>query len=178
MRIIECEQGSEVWFKARTGVATASMFEECCKRLKSGPNKGDFTSKAKEYAFRLAVERISGELLSEDKFDTFEMKRGRELEPAAHLAHEEREGILVDQTDIAISDYGLYGASVDGMIDEDGCSEYKCFIGPSSLIPILLDADITSVTPKIQGQLCGVFTLPGSLYGQYLCGGLPELFKS
>lgn len=153
MIIIECEQGSPEWFEARAGVITASNFEECRKRLKSGPNKGEHTSAAKQYAFRLAIERISGELLSEDKFDTFEMRRGRELEPAARLAHEMVKGIMVDQTGIALTDDRRFGASVDGLIDEDGCSEYKCFIGPSSLMPILLDNDMNSVKDQVQGQM-------------------------
>lgn len=153
MIIIECEQGSPEWHKARAGIITASMFAECCKRLKSGASKGDFTKAAKEYAFRLAIERISGELLSEDKFDTFEMRRGRELEPEARLKHEQARGFLVDQTGIALTDDGKYGASVDGLIGDDGTSEYKCFIGPSSLMPILLNGDTSSVAEQVQGQL-------------------------
>lgn len=153
MIIIDCEQGSEEWFKSRAGVITASNFEECRKRMKSGKNKGDFSGKAKEYAFRLAIERLSGELLSEDKFDTFEMKRGRELEPEARLKHEEKRGILVDQTGIALTDDRKFGASVDGLIGEDGSCEYKCFIGPSSLMPILLENDISKTIDQVQGQL-------------------------
>ena len=133
MQIINCQQGDTEWFQARAGVITASMFAECRKRLKSGKNKGDFTSAAKQYAFRLAVERISGELLDDSKFDTWAMRRGRELEPEARLAHEERKGILVEQAGLALTDDGVLGASVDGLIDDDGSSEYKCFISPESL---------------------------------------------
>lgn len=46
---------------------------------KSGPNKGDFTEAAKDYAFRLAFERISGQLMDEG-FTTWQMDRGHELE--------------------------------------------------------------------------------------------------
>lgn len=153
MIIIECVQGSEEWHKARAGVITASNFEECRKRLKSGPNKGDFTAAGKEIAFRLAVERISGELLSEDKFDTYEMRRGRELESEARLAHELQKKILVEQTGIVLTEDRLFGASVDGLIGDDGASEYKCFISPKSLMPILLDGDIDSCKDQVQGQL-------------------------
>lgn len=153
MIIIDCEQGSQEWFQARAGVITASMFEECRKRLKSGPNKGDHTSAAKAYAFRLAVERISGELLAEEVFENYAMRRGRELESEARLAHEAAKGILVDQTGIALTDDRLFGASVDGLIDEDGSSEYKCFISPEKLMPILLEGDISSVEAQVQGQL-------------------------
>jgi hypothetical protein len=153
MIVIECEQGTAEWHEERAGVITASNFEECRKRLKSGANKGDFSQKAKEYAFRLAIERISGKLLSEDKFDTFEMRRGRELEEDARLLHEEKLGVLVEQTGIALTDDRRFGASLDGLIGKDGSSEYKCFIGPSSLMPILLENDVSKSTDQVQGQL-------------------------
>jgi hypothetical protein len=153
MRIIECEQGTAEWFAARAGAITASNFAECRKRLKSGPNKGDFTNAAHKYAFRVAIERISGELLDVDQYDTWAMKRGRELEPEARLAHEAAKGILVEQAGIALTDDGVFGASVDGLIDHDGASEYKCFISPDSLMPILLNDDLSHVIDQVQGQL-------------------------
>lgn len=153
MIVINCEQGTQEWFQARAGVITASMFDECRKTLKSGPNKGQPSAKAKEYAFRLAVERISGELLAEEVFENYAMRRGRELEAEARLAHEAAKGILVDQTGIALTDDRLFGASLDGLIDEDGCSEYKCYISPSSLMPIIIDNDLSQVEAQVQGQL-------------------------
>lgn len=153
MKIINCEQGSPEWHQARVATITASMFEECMTRLKSGPNKGDFSSAAKKYAFKLAIERISGELLQEDKLETFEMRRGRELEPDARLLHEERKEILVQQAGFIKADCGRYGASVDGLINDDGVSEYKCFISPDSLMPIILENDMSACTAQVQGGL-------------------------
>lgn len=153
MIIIDCEQGSKEWFDGRVAVTTASMFSECRKKMKSGANKGQHSAAAKQYAFRLAIERISGERLEEDKFETFEMRRGRELEPEARLAHETKEGILVEQTGLVLTDDHKFGASADGLIGDDGVAEYKCFIGPSSLMPILLDGDMSSCTDQVQGQL-------------------------
>ncbi len=153
MIIIECDQGSPEWFLERSGSITASNFAECRKRLKSGANKGGFTAKAKEYAFRLAIERISGVQLDEDKFETFEMRRGRDLEPEARRLHEEKINDLVEQTGIVFTDDRLFGASADGLIGKDGSSEYKCFISPKSLMPILLDGDIESCEDQVQGQL-------------------------
>ena len=153
MNIIDCEQGSEEWFKARTAVITASMFGECRKILKSGKNKGEHSAEAKKYAFKLAIERISGELLSEDKFETWEMRRGRELEPDARLLHEQKKEILVEQAGFILTDDGVFGASVDGLIDTNGMSEYKCFVSPSSLMPILLDRDIDACIDQVQGGM-------------------------
>jgi hypothetical protein len=149
MQIINCIQGSAEWHKARCGVITASNFADCCELLKNG----SYSAKAKQYAFKLAIERISGELLQEDKFETWEMRRGREEEPNAREAHELRIGVMVEQTGIVVTDDNLFGASVDGLIDEDGQSEYKCFVSPTSLMPILLDGDISDCEYQIQGQL-------------------------
>src|ERR1051326_347485 len=45
-----------------------------------GEKVGDWSDAAKDYAFRLAIERISGKPLDEG-FETWSMKRGHELEP-------------------------------------------------------------------------------------------------
>ena len=41
-------QGSPEWLQSRAGLITASTFVEIRKRLKSGPNKGDFSSFAND----------------------------------------------------------------------------------------------------------------------------------
>ncbi len=149
MYLINCAQGSPEWHSARVGCITASNFADCCETLKNG----QYSAKAKQYAFRLAVERISGAALDEDKFETWEMRRGRELEHDARIAHELRIGEMIEQTGIVKTDDGLFGASVDGFIGSDGQSEYKCFVSPTSLMPILLDGDISDCEYQIQGQL-------------------------
>lgn len=149
MIIHNCQQGTNEWKKARCGVITASMFRDARSKLKNG----DYSAAAKKYAFRLACERISGELLDEQQFETWAMRRGHELEPEARLAHEKRKGILVEQTGFITTEDRLFGASVDGLINDDGSSEYKCFVSPASLMPILLDDDISDCIDQVQGAL-------------------------
>ena len=151
MIVYEVEQGSPEWHKARAGVITASMFGEIMKRLKTGPNKGDFTSDAKNYAFRLAIERLSGEPLDEGGFDTYAMRRGHELEPLARSEHEVQTGLTDDVAGFIATDDRLFGASADGLIGHDGGAEYKCFIAPDKLRPILFDGDTSDVEAQIQG---------------------------
>tara|TARA_R110002126_G_scaffold80580_3_gene199500 strand:+ start:2820 stop:3461 length:642 start_codon:yes stop_codon:yes gene_type:complete len=151
--LIDVEQGTEAWHAARSGVITASNFKLCTTILKSGKNKGEVSKAAKEYAFRIAVERISGQPLDDNFYETYAMRRGRELEEEARLKHEEKKGILVDQSGIILTDDRKFGASVDGFIDLDGCSEYKCFIGPPSLMPILLDGNLEDIEAQMQGQM-------------------------
>lgn len=150
MRIITCEQGSPEWHQARAGVITASMFRVARERLKSGPNKGDFTEAAKNYAFRVAVERIAGNPLDEG-FETWQMKRGHELEPAARAAHEAASGEVVFRAGFVVTDCGRFGASADGLIGDDAGSEYKCLVSPEGLRDVLLEDDITKYIDQIQG---------------------------
>lgn len=174
-QFIECNQGDAVWHQSRCGAITASMFSVCRERLKSGANKGDFSAAAKKYAFKLAFERISGQLMEEDKFETFEMRRGRELEPEARLAHEEARGILVEQCGFALSEDGLFGCSVDGLIGDDIISEYKCFVSPTSLMPILLERDISDCMDQVQGGMW-VTGRKGAHFVLY-CPGLKKVNK-
>jgi hypothetical protein len=150
MIIVECAQGGEEWHRARAGCITASMFTTARERLKSGANKGDYSSKAKDYAFRLAIERISGEPLDEG-FETWQMKRGHDLETEARMEHEAKTGLFVKRTGFVKTDDGLFGASADGLIADDGGSEYKCFLAPEKLRTIILDRDIGDVREQAQG---------------------------
>ncbi|MGV0128888.1 lambda exonuclease family protein [Burkholderia gladioli] len=197
MKIIQCDQGSPEWHRARAGCITASMFATARKRVgelderqaefvklklrgygdkeaaesagyKSVPSSsgirraldglpvGDWSDDAKSYAFRLAIERISGEPLDEG-FETWQMRRGHELEPEARMEHEAQTGLFVKRAGFVTTDDGLFGASADGLIDPDGGSEYKCFVAPDKLRPILLDGDAKDVMEQAQGcmWLCG-----------------------
>lgn len=149
-KVINCEQGSEEWHAARAGVITASMFKVARQRLKSGPNKGDFTEAAKNYAFRLAVEKISGIPLDEG-FTTWQMKRGNELEPEARRRHEEEAGVIVERAGFILTADDAFGASADGLIGDDKGSEYKCLVSPEGLRDVLLNDDISEFIDQVQG---------------------------
>ena len=148
-------QGSDEWKACRAGVITASNFHliRASKRLKSGPNKGDYSEAAKAYAFRLAIERISGLLLDEG-FETWAMSRGHELEPAARAKHEDLTGDLVREVGFISTDDNWYGGSADGfrMSNDNGC-EYKCFIAPDKLRSILIDGSTEDVIDQCQGGM-------------------------
>lgn len=152
MQIINCAQGDDAWKVARCGLITASMFKVARERLKTGPNKGDFSGKAKDYAFRLAVERISWEPLDEG-FETWSMQRGHALEPEAREAHSQRIGKPIERAGIVVSDDERFGASADGIIGTDGGSEYKCLVSPERLRNIILDQDLSDFTDQVQGCL-------------------------
>lgn len=152
MQIFQCEQGTAEWFEARAGVITASMFKEVRKRLASGVNKGGYTKTARQYAFRLAFERITG-LPLDDTYTTKYMERGTRLEEQARLVHEVRISDLIQEIGFVKTDCGRFGGSPDGLISTNGGSEYKCFISPETLEPILLEGDLSEVMDQIQGNM-------------------------
>ena len=111
---------------------------------------GDFSDAAKNYAFRCAVERISGEPLSV-QFQTPAMLRGVEMEEEARLEHEKAIDTIVDLAGFVKSDDGLFGASADSLIGEDGGAEYKCLVDPDRIRTVLLEDDVDEFLPQIQG---------------------------
>lgn len=150
MIVINCAQGSAEWHQARAGCITASMFETARSKLKSGPNKGQPTAAALDYAFRLAVERISGEPL-DNGFETWQMKRGHELEPEARMEHEIQSGLIVQPAGFITTDDGAFGASADGLIGEQGGAEYKCFLSPEKVRAFHIDNDASGIADQVQG---------------------------
>lgn len=116
----------------------------------AGNKVGDYSEAAKKYAFRLAVERISGVPLDEG-FQNFAMRRGNELEPLARESHELITGHFVEPAGFVLSDCGRFGASADGLIDDDGGCEYKCLIDPERIRSVLLTDDISEFMDQIQG---------------------------
>ncbi|HEY8357012.1 MAG TPA: YqaJ viral recombinase family protein [Ramlibacter sp.] len=126
---------------------------EAVERALAGLPVGDWSDPAKNYAFRLAVERISGEPLQDDKFETYSMRRGHELEPEARKEHEVTAGVVVERCGFVTTDDGRFGCSTDGMIDPDAISEYKCLVSPEGLREILLAGDLSEFTDQTHGGL-------------------------
>lgn len=147
MNLIQCEQGSPEWFAARLGVITASEFVTARDVLKSG----DMSQKAKDYGFKKAFERISGEV-QEDTYQTFAMKRGKEQEVFARDIYAERHDVEVIESGIAISDCGYFGYSTDGFVGTDGAIEVKSPISPKSILPVL-SGDLSAYMDQCQGGL-------------------------
>lgn len=151
---VVCDQGSEAWKRARVGRMTCSNFHLMREsaRLKRGEDAGDYSADAKDEAFRLAIERISGEPLDEG-FETWSMARGHELEPDARHAHEIETGLFVERVGFIMTDDGVFGGSLDGKIGDDGAAEYKCFVAPLKLRKIHTTGDTSMVMDQVQGGL-------------------------
>lgn len=123
---------------------------EAVQRALAGESVGEPSEAALNYAFGLAVERISQTPL-DNGFETWNMKRGHELEPMARMEHEIQTGLVVQRAGFVTTDDGAFGASADGFIGEDGGSEYKCFLAPEKLRSFHIDNDASGIMDQVQG---------------------------
>jgi len=112
-RIIEAPQGSDEWLQARCGVITASNFATA---IGSGKTM-------QSYMYKLAAERITGEVAEMYKNDA--MQRGNDLEPVACKEYEFEHNTTVQETSLWLLDDDI-GASPDRLIGDDGLLEIKC----------------------------------------------------
>ncbi len=149
MIFTDCLQGSSEWFDARSGVITASKFEEVITKLKSG----EYSSGAQKYAKRLALERFAEQRFAVDEYQTYAMRRGMELEHDARLVHEGFLGTFVQQSGFVCTEDRKFGYSTDGLIDDNGMAEYKCFMDPDKLFDIYFANAIDMVMAQVQGGM-------------------------
>jgi hypothetical protein len=119
IEIINCEQGSEEWLKARLGVPTASCFDKVLTKPKK-PHRGVRAT----YMRKLLGERMDG--LPCPEFSTIHTERGNLLEDEARRAYsfvhnQECQQVGFIKSDIA----GGIGASPDSLCGTDGGVEIK-----------------------------------------------------
>lgn len=115
------EQGSTEWFAARCGKVTASKVEAVMAK----GQRGEPSRTRANYEAQLIAERLTG--VTEEGFQSAEMRRGNEVEPEARKAYAfymsaevERAGFVDHQT------IAMAGASPDSFVGADGLLEIKC----------------------------------------------------
>jgi hypothetical protein len=147
MKIIDCEQGSADWFRARLGIPTASAFDQIVT-----PVTGKLSKSADRYAYRLIAERLLNTPLDTMEGQTW-MERGKELEPAAVSQYEFVEDVETVPVGFITTDDGLIGASPDRLIKGAPRGlEIKC-PSPQVHLGYLLDGHTDAYRPQVQGQL-------------------------
>ena len=129
----------------------------------AGGTPGDFSDPGHAYARRIALDIIGAEF--PDQFETFAMRRGHELEPEARAIHEmelslispEITGTIIKHSGFVKTLDGRYGASADGLIDDDpegpGIAEYKAFYDTEKIWPILFEDNWSDLMDQVQGGL-------------------------
>lgn len=113
-------QGSAEWLKSRIGKVTASRVVDVMAKTKTGPS-----ASRKNYLAELLCERLTGQ--QAEFFVNDAMRHGTETEPLARSAYEIKTGKMVIECGL-ISHPTIegFGASPDGLIDDDGGLEIKC----------------------------------------------------
>ena len=128
-------------------------------RALQGLPVGEPSEVSNAYARLLATERIYGSPL-DDTFETWSMRRGRELEPVARSLYEVRFGRVVMEAGITLTDDRLFGYSTDGEVNgdpsgEDGGGEIKCPSATDKVAGVWLDPDpiIAEYIDQCQGGM-------------------------
>ena len=146
MKILDLEQGSEEWFKARLGIPTASRFKDIVT-----PAKGDKSKSYKTYMYELIAEKLIGD--KEDFFKSEWMERGSEIEPLARASYEFMHDVKVDEVGIILNDDETIGVSPDGLIGDVGGLEIKC-PKPSTMVKYMIANELPlEYKPQVMGAL-------------------------
>lgn len=115
----ELEQGTPEWMAARAGVVSASQVSNVITNTGKEPSNSVVT----KYMSELAVEAVTGE--KTPTFQSYDMKRGIEIEPEARDYFVFTTGLNVEEVGIVYKDETKrVSCSPDGLITEDG--EYVC----------------------------------------------------
>lgn len=123
VQIIEVPQRSDQWFAARLGRATGSK-ADCVTAKPKRDGSEPYTRR--DYRIQLALERLTGRV-AEDGFQSREMLRGIELEPAAMAAYEAHTGQIAMPVGFYRCVDLMAGCSPDGVIDGGaGLLSLKC----------------------------------------------------
>lgn len=114
-------QGTDAWRLSRCGKLTASRVSDALARTKSG-----WGASRVNLATQLAIERLTGQPAG-NGFTSAAIQWGVEQEPFARAAYEFATGNLVTLAGfIDHPTIQMAGASPDGLIDDDGLTEFKC----------------------------------------------------
>jgi putative phage-type endonuclease len=118
VKIIDCIQGSEEWYKVRCGIPTSSEFDKIIT------TKGERSKQREKYLYRLAGERISK--TCEETYQSEAMLKGKALEDEARKYYELINKLKVKQVGFILQEKPGYGCSPDGGVRKNGLLEIKC----------------------------------------------------
>lgn len=116
-QIVECEQGTEEWFRARMGIPTASEFKTLLGIKKDARDKVT----RQTYMLKLAGEILTGEPMQ--SYSNDHMERGRVMEDEAR--HDYAFMANTDLVRVGFVINGPKGCSPDSLIGANGMLEIK-----------------------------------------------------
>lgn len=145
MEIVNCEQGTDEWFRARMGIPTASEFATVMAKGKDGGN-----SKTRQtYLYKLAGEIITGTPM--ESYSNAHMERGQAMEDEARSFYEFMTDAECERVGFIRS--GRKGASPDSLIGTAGMVEIKTKL-PHLMVETILRGEFPPEhKAQCQGQL-------------------------
>lgn len=151
LTLIDCEQLSEDWYRARLGIPTASKFATV---MALGGDDGEDAKTRSRYLHQLAGEILTG--LPTEDFQSQAMERGRRMEVEAREDFEKRSFAKLTQVGFGVNrglmKIGVAGASPDALIADDGGFEAKS-MKPELMIPLLRKG--AGLPPQFRAQCHG-----------------------
>jgi putative phage-type endonuclease len=158
--ILNVEQGSDEWLKARLGVITASEFGKIITP------SGSKSASANEYMGKLIAEHITGE--QQDNYCSSDMDRGTMLEPKARLFFEAIKDVVVDEVGMVYKDSTkTIACSPDGLLSfynyDDNDNKFDFYSGEGLEIKcpklanhisyVISDKMPNKYIPQVQGSI-------------------------
>lgn len=140
----DLEQGSQAWFAARAGRATASCFADVLA-------KGQGKTRA-AYLRKLIAERLTGEIA--ETYKSKDMERGQEQEPLACLAYEAETDELLERVGFIQHDTIMAGCSPDRLVaGKKKGVEVKCVLPHVQVDTILSGSYPSEHKAQVQGGM-------------------------
>ncbi len=146
MVVLNVDQGSDAWLRARLGIPTASNF----KRILTAT--GRLSTSSAQYMDELLAEWRTGAARRVEPSQW--MQRGIEMEPEARACYASLTDASVTQVGLVYGDARkLIAASPDGMVGAQGLLEIKCPM-PATHTAYLRAGELPpAYIPQVQGQL-------------------------
>ena len=150
--IHEMEQGSAEWFGVKAGVPSSS----CFSKVITGTGKP--SDSLKGYALTLATEKYLGKSIDDGFRGNKFTDRGNQMEPESRVDYEMTHQVTIREVGFITDDLGRWGASTDGLVNDDGLTEFKNLIATSMMSLLVYLAKNPGKTepkyiPQIQGEL-------------------------
>jgi len=143
----EVIQGTDAWFSARLGKATASRIADIIAKTKSG-----YSTSRDNYMAQLVCERLTGQ--KGESFTNAAMQHGTDTEPLARSAYEALNGLLVEEVGfVQHPKIEMAGASPDGLVGLFGMLEIKCPNTATHIDTLLSQSVPTKYITQMQWQM-------------------------
>jgi putative phage-type endonuclease len=155
MKFSNNPQGSPEWLAERVGKLTASCYPDLMDRLKDGKPG----AKRRNLIAAKAIERLTGH--AEQIYQNPAMARGVELEPVARDRYIAATGRAVINAGLCTIKGTPLGASVDGLVGDDGLIEIKCPWSSAKHLEALTNG---AHAEEYQWQVMGQLWITGRLW--------------